>query len=117
MENTLAVRMGQKIRKARKLVGLSQKEVADKLGMTDSGFAHIERGLNLISLEYLMRLPAVFGCKLTDLLPDSVITDYDRARASDPRLQEIIEWWEIIDDSARELVYDSARFMTKKHRR
>lgn len=105
--------IGKKIRRIRKDIGLTQKEIADKLGITDSGFAQLERGDNLISIEHLVKLPSILGCRITDLLPDSVVTDYDRARASDPRLRDLIEWWEIIDDSAREQVYDSARFMTK----
>ena len=41
-----------------------------------------------------MELPFINGCRINDLLPDSVVTDYDRARAADPRLQAIIENWQ-----------------------
>jgi len=109
--------IGKNIKKLRQERELSQEQVAAALNITQSALSHIERGESQIEIGHLLRLPSILGCRITDLLPDSVVTDYDRARASDPRVRDLIEWWEIIDDSAREQVYDSARFMTKKHRR
>lgn len=91
MENSVNKVVGKRIRDARKNADLTLEEVADKLGITPSAFGHIERGRNMIALEHLVRLPAILGCRITDLLPDGVVTDYDRDRAADPRLQEIIE--------------------------
>ncbi len=42
-ESDLA-RLGERLRALREDVGLSQKEVADKLGMTEVGYGHFERG-------------------------------------------------------------------------
>lgn len=98
---TLAELMGKKIRTARKRAKLTQEEIAQPLGMTGSGFAQIERGENLVSLEHLVKLPAILGVPITELLPDSVVTDYDRARARDENLQTIIDNWVSIDPVLR----------------
>lgn len=118
MGDTINSVVGKKIRSIRKEIGLTQKEVADKLGITDSGFAQIERGDNLISLEHLVKLPSILGCRITDILPDSVISDYDQQRAADPRLQEILGAWndlpEFLKDGMTIMVRDSQKEIGKK---
>ena len=93
--------ISKKLRKARERAGLSQAEVAAKLELTPQGYGYYENGNRVIGLEYLLVLPQVLGCKLTDLLPDSMVTDYDRARAVDPRLDEIIATWADLSEDAK----------------
>lgn len=117
MESSISKNVAKRLRQSRRGAGLTQEEVADKLGIARSAYGHMESGRNLISLEHLVKLPSILNCRITDLLPNSVVTDYDRTRASDPRLQDLIEWWEIIDDDARIIIHDNMKFFTKKHRR
>lgn len=110
--------MARKLRKARKNAGLSQADVAKQLDLSTEGYGHMERGTRSIGMEYFLLLPSILGVKISDLLPDSVITDYDRARAADPRLQEINEAWNDLPDFLRDgitgMVRDAKKEFGKK---
>lgn len=110
--------ISKKLRKARLKAKLSQAEVAAKLELTPQGYGYYENGNRVIGLEYLLLLPQVLGCKLTDLLPDSVVTDYDRDRAADPRLQEVNAAWPDLPDFLRDgitgMVRDAKKELGKK---
>jgi len=114
----IAKELGHKLRKHREATGLSQQDVADKLRLTKVAYGNLERGTSLISLEHLVRLPAILNVKISDLLPDSVVTDYDRARAADPRLQEILGAWnelpEFLKDGMTSMVRDAKKELRRK---
>ncbi len=57
--------LGNKLRKQRVLKGLTQKEVADKIGMTHSAYAKYERGERKITIEFLKKLHKNFGFTLS----------------------------------------------------
>lgn len=87
--------MGKKLSLARRRAGLTQKDLAGALNLQSKvSVSDFEKGKTLISAEHLVKLPSILGCRITDLLPDTVVTDYDRTRAADPRLQAIIENWQ-----------------------
>lgn len=48
--------------------GLSQKELADKLFVTQQMVGALETGLKAPSMTMLMSLAAVFGCTVNDLV-------------------------------------------------
>lgn len=48
--------------------GLSQKELADKLFVTQQMIGVLETGLKAPSVNMLMRLAEVFGCTVNDLV-------------------------------------------------
>lgn len=48
--------------------GLSQKELADKLFVTQQMVGVLETGLKAPSVNMLMRLAEVFGCTVNDLV-------------------------------------------------
>lgn len=48
--------------------GLSQKELADKLFVTQQMVGALETGLKAPSVTMLMRLAEVFGCTVNDLV-------------------------------------------------
>lgn len=106
-----AKEIGQKIRRIRKAANMVQADIAKQLDLSIEGISSMERGDRLVGLEYLLRLPAILGCRITDLLPDSVVTDYDRARAADPRLQEIVDAWSKLSDAERNVILYSVRVL------
>jgi transcriptional regulator with XRE-family HTH domain len=57
--------IGKEIAEARKAAGLTQKEVADKLGMTVPGVGHWEQGFREPSLETLNKLARLLKTKFT----------------------------------------------------
>lgn len=103
----------KKVKDARKRAGLTQAEVAKALNCSQQAYNGYEIGSRTIGLADLLRLPAILGVKITDLLPDSVVTDYDRARAADPRLQEILSAWndlpEFLKDGMTSMVRDAKK--------
>ena len=56
-----------------------------------------------------MTLPPILGCKITDLLSDPVVTDYDRERATDPLLAEPQARWPTLWEYVRESIVFLAR--------
>lgn len=62
--------IGQRIRKFRKAHGLSQEELAEKIGISTTHMSHIETGNTKLSLPVLVDLAMVLGVQTDDLLSD-----------------------------------------------
>lgn len=59
----------QNIRDIREDRGMTQSEMAEKLNMSETGYAKIERGESGVRVERLWQIAQVLGVNLTDLLP------------------------------------------------
>ena len=68
------LRLGQRIRRQRKLIGLTQKEVAERAGISLPFYGHIERGTRKASLETLVALANALHVGVDYLLCDSLNT-------------------------------------------
>ena len=66
------LRLGQRIRRQRKLMGLTQKEVAERAGISLPFYGHIERGTRKASLETTVDLANALGVSTDMLLQDSL---------------------------------------------
>lgn len=62
------MKLHEKIRSMRQQQGWSQEQMADKLNMSVSGYAHIERGETDIQLSRLEQIAKVLGMDLLELL-------------------------------------------------
>lgn len=60
-------KIGEKIRKARKMAGLSQRKLASIVGVCDSLICRYENGSRLPPLHVLGNLSKALGCQLNDL--------------------------------------------------
>lgn len=60
--------MGERIAAARKHAGLTQEEVAERLGITQTHVSHIERGRNLPAPDVMRKLPRVLPVDPRELL-------------------------------------------------
>jgi len=60
--------IGNKFRKSREKLGLSQQLVADKAGLNVSHYAKVERGELNATLETLERISKVLKLKIVDLI-------------------------------------------------
>ena len=65
------LRLGQRIRRQRKLMGLTQKEVAERAGISLPFYGHIERGTRKASLETTVDIANALGVSTDMLLQDS----------------------------------------------
>ena len=60
--------IGRRLKKARLDAKLTQKEVADKLGITYQAISNYERGTNRVDTDTLSRLCKIYGIAISDLL-------------------------------------------------
>ena len=63
-------KIGQKIRKIRKAHGLSQEELAERIGISTTHMSHIETGYTKLSLPVLVDLACALGVRTDDLIFD-----------------------------------------------
>ena len=63
--------IGQKIRKYRKAMGISQEQLAEKVGISNTHMSHIETGNTKLSLPVLVELSKALEVRTDDLLFDS----------------------------------------------
>lgn len=81
-------KIGQKIRKFRKIQGLSQEELAEKIGISTTHMSHIETGNTKLSLSVFVDIANALNIQTDDLLNDRDIVRTDRANKE---LSEILE--------------------------
>ena len=81
------LRLGQRIRRQRKLIGLTQKEVAERAGISLPFYGHIERGTRKASLETTVDIANALGVSTDMLLQDSLDV-MTKPLASDASLSE-----------------------------
>lgn len=105
--------IGRKLKRARERAGLTQQELATILGLQSKVSVHgYEKGATPVPLDVLVRLPSILGVSIAGLLPDSVLTDHDRAHVADPALSEIITTWPRLHPDAQVHVLDAVRLLT-----
>lgn len=74
-------KIGLKIREYRKICGLSQEELAEKVGISVTHMSHIETGNTKLSLPVLVELASVLGVG-TDVLLSSDRSGSERSRGT-----------------------------------
>ena len=62
--------IGQRIRKVRKAYGLSQEELAEKVGISTTHMSHIETGNTKLSLPVFVELAEALGIRTDEMLSD-----------------------------------------------
>ena len=108
--------IGQKLREARLKAELTQEKAAKRLGMERSNLTHIEKGRSPMALNQLLQIPRLYGCKITDVLPESVVTAQDRQRAKDPDLQDIIDAWPELTEDVKVVLMNQFETLVKLNR-
>ena len=66
------VQIGERIRKRRLAIGVSQMRLAEELGLTFQQIQKYEKGVNRVAASTLMRVARALDCKISELLPDDV---------------------------------------------
>ena len=102
-----------KIKLARVASGLSQKEVGKALGIAQRTWSHYEKGNSALPADMLLQLPAILGVKISDLLPDSVVTAVDQRRSRDLRLEKIIILWPDISEQGKDNLLNTALLIAR----
>lgn len=96
--------IGERIKAARKAAGLSQKDLAEKMGVTQSNISQYENDYAKPSAATLFKYAEAIGCGLSDLLFDksSTIAAIEAESnltpaAKEKRLNEQLLFYESID--------------------
>lgn len=95
----LAALVGRAIARQRSRSGLTQEQVAERLGVGNEAVSRIERGIVMPNIERLVELAAIFGCETADLLTEGSSRSEDQAR----RIYALLSRLEVAD---RDLVMD-----------
>ena len=111
----LAIYIGEKIREYRILKGLTQKELAQKIGMGDTTVANYEKGFRTPKKNTLFKLANAFDISIDDLFPPihspSISLDTsDTARA-------ISDTVERLEEPRRVIVLDTAKMQLDEQNR
>lgn len=88
--------VGRRIRKIRELKNFTQEQVAEKLGMTISGYSRIEREEVAISIDKLERIAAILGVSTVDIssFDESVFfNNYGSASGQSFSVHKDVEAW------------------------
>ena len=62
---------GAKIRRLRESLGMTMKELAERVGVSEMQISYYERGVKTPSVPVFMRIADVLGVKMDDLKLDS----------------------------------------------
>ncbi len=102
--------LANNVSKQRKRVGLTQKELALKLGITSDSVAHIEQGINAPKFSRIEDLAMHLNCSVSYLLNDNTLIDKnvvsERARIIDEMLSSVSE-------EAQEIILDMVSHAVK----
>lgn len=78
-QKRLAEVVGRAIARQRTRAGLTQEEVAERLGVGNEAVSRIERGIVIPNIARLFELAAIFGCEAAELLTESSPRPDDQA--------------------------------------
>lgn len=103
---------GEKIRNARKAQHLSQKELADRMGVNQSHVSQYENDYKSPSLETLSRFANAIGCDIGDLIVEKKVINTRNVSLSDMVLDSLDQNGLPFSDDEIDLV-DSYRSLNK----
>ena len=99
-------KIGQRIRKARKVADLSQEQLAEKVNISITHMSHIETGNTKLSLPVLADIAQTLQVKTDSLLFETAETDYSRC-------EELAEMTKECSDKEMQLLADVLRSCKK----
>lgn len=74
----LAKGMGSLIRARRKKIGMSQKDLATAMGISQQLLSHYEKGRRNFRVEILINIAEALKCPVDELIPDDLIKGIDK---------------------------------------
>lgn len=109
-------KIGQKIRKFRKAQGLSQEELAEKIGISVTHMSHIETGNTKLSLPVFVDIANILDVQTDDLLNDRDIINGKKASRE---LSEILskcttEELSLVTDVVKTMLISIKKYMSKE---
>lgn len=108
--NELAIAVGRTVARQRMRRGLTQEEVAERLGVGNEAVSRIERGIVMPNVARLVEFAAIFGCEAAELLTEARPSPNDQASRISQLLstldradrQFVMEWVERLTERLRQ---------------
>ncbi|SFI22746.1 Helix-turn-helix [Pseudomonas syringae] len=106
-QQQLAGRVGRAISKQRTRCGLTQEEVAERLGVGNEAVSRIERGVVVPNIARLLEFAAIFNCEAAELLTEVSPRPDDQAI----RISQLLK---PLSHDDRQLIVDLVERLTKR---
>ncbi len=100
-------KMNLQLKKLRTLKGLSQDEMAEKLGVKTSRYGTWERGERMLSLKQAYDCAVILGCSIDAIAGYSPPVSY-----ADPAQEALNGYWESMNDKGRSALLGTAELMS-----
>lgn len=108
----LKAEIGEKLRMAREDANMSQEELAGMLGLSKVGYGALERGKNLIGLQYLIMLTYILKKPITFFLPRYAVSEAELNDLShDPDFSYFASMWPLLPDYAHDIFVRQVKAM------
>ena len=90
MEKDVYVKIGERLRKQRRIMGLTQEQAAELLGVSTTYYGEIERGNRKLTIPRILTVYEKMNLEPTYLLTGEILTDkfYDEIFDGCPREKE-----------------------------
>nr|WP_321153051.1 helix-turn-helix transcriptional regulator [uncultured Acetatifactor sp.] len=79
--------IGENIKKCRTEIGLSQKELGKKLGVSQAMIAQYEKGKRIPKMETVSKIASALGVTLTEIYSNLSVTDMEKLFTEEERKQ------------------------------
>lgn len=99
--------MEVQLERLRKLAGINQTQMAEKLGIKVATYRSWEKGKRMLSLKQAYDCAVILGCSI------DAIAGYEPPVAySDPGQEKLNEYWESMNTKGRSALLNSAELMS-----
>lgn len=95
--------IGERIRRTRKVQGMTQEQLAEQLNVSIGYVSQVERGITKISLDLLGAISSILNCDVAFLISESAL------KSNKYMESEIIEEIKKLDTKKRKLVLELIR--------
>ena len=108
-----------RVAEARQLVGLSQKQLADKLGVSQQAVYYYETGRSDIKSSVLMKISDITGCTVSYILgisdsPYEIAVPSDNKQVDDRRAAIIVAY-DAMDEDGRQRLAEYADMLRPRY--
>jgi transcriptional regulator with XRE-family HTH domain len=104
--------VGEKVRRLRKERGMTQSELASRIGIIQSDLCRMEKGEYRVGLDTLFRILEVFGMNIGEFFAEGAV-----AAGSPPQENELSERFRNLSEDSRRDVLEYVRFKEQQDQR
>ena len=100
--------IGERIKRARKTKGITQENIAEKLGVSIGYVSQVERGITKISLDLLGAISGILDCDIAGFITESA------TQSSEYMESELLNEIRKLDQGKKKFVLEMIRLTSNK---